>query len=443
MAALTVTEIKNTSGSVTLTGGGWADAAGGFATNAFPSSTTLKVTSTSGNTCTVSWTGRALYLNFQAYISYGAFTNVTDGVTIAGDFSCANGPVNTDGTAALSGIEPRTLIAICRGLTDTTHTTVLTCQKNVFRTVSSGSLGLSIDSFIAISGNQLSPTAGSYVSLGDSWGGGQGAFQSLDNGYPYIVTRNLQQSLKRTIALNNGALSGSCWFAGDNSSKLGVLWRLFGADPTFGTLGGNGLSGMLSYAPEFVSLLLGANDLRSMSSGGQYLGYGSSALDFARHVNTALAFIEDTLDVYGAFGTPVKVAMCSPGYLTPNIMWSTTTTFQSSTSPFDSGGLSTFEQATFLTEKVVARYPWARYAGVFESMAYDDDFLLPNNQTGQSVQGFNYVTYTTDTGLHPNDSGHAIIAEEISQALLSGTTNLPLNNPPTNTNGVGGSRGGF
>lgn len=432
--ALTVTELLNTNVAVSLVGT-WADASGNASTFGAPSSPTLKVSSTLGSTVTINWTGRALYLLCQTHTSYGPFTVTLDGQSVLGDFHCSNAATNPN-IGSTSGYFNRVLVPIHRGVADTSHTTVLTVAKNSYHSVVGGIIGVSVDSFVSISGNQASPTNGLYVALGDSWGTGGGAFNIYDNVYPYIVARQLQQQLNKSITLINACVSGNCMFGITGAGNVGGMYRLFGTDGFF--------TGVTNNPPEYLSILYGANDLRAESSGGQYIGLQASAADYERHLNNMMCFLEDTMDVYGTYGTPVKVISCSPPHLPANMTHRSLQSFSASNPVrYIGGGLTNFITAAKNTKSVVARFRWGRYCGIYEAMGFRDELLLPNNNTGQTIVGYNNVTYTGDTGLHPHDMTHGFLASEITQTALNNSSNTPLNFPPTQVLGVGSIRGGF
>jgi lysophospholipase L1-like esterase len=317
------------------------------------------------------------------------------------------------------------------------HTAILTCAQTTVRSIA-GATGLAVDAFVSIGGQQISPGPGVYVALGDSWGTGGGLLYSYDFAYPYVVARSLQAALRRSIGIQNGCRGGSLYCASAGTGAVGAMYRLFGGDDTWGTTAGaNGLFGLLSFQPEFVTILLGVNDLRSEGSGGLYTPNGVSAVDFARHVAGCLQFMQDTLDVVGAFGTPVKVAIGTPPYLPPNMLWHSLQNFTTTTSLFPMAGLDNLEFAVSLTRRMCDRYPWARCAGIFEAMQYNDNLLIPNAGTGQVVYGFNNATYNTDTGLHLSESGQGIIGEEFVSALLG----LAMDPVPIEPHGTGAMLG--
>jgi lysophospholipase L1-like esterase len=412
---------------VTLTGT-WANSSN---TGSNPLSTNVKVTTHVGDTATVVFTGRALYLLTETYQTRGPFTVTIDGNPVTGDFHCQNSPTAaTDSLLSNPGgaYYDRVLVPIASGLTDNvSHTAVLTCAQTTVRSVA-GASGLAVDAFIVVSGQQLSPTAGIYVPLGDSWGTGGGQPYFYDFVYPYVVTRALQAALQRSITIQNGCRSGSLYCASAGTGAVGGMSRLFTGDDTWGTAAVNGLYGLLSFSPEFVTILFGANDLRSEASGGSYTANGVSAADYARHVVGTLQFMQDTLDVVGTYGTPVKVAIGTPPYLPPNMLWDSVQTYAGS-STFTIAGLDNVEFAVALTRRVCDRYSWVRCAGIFEAMQYNDSLLIPNANTGQSVYGYNNVTYTTDTGLHPSEPASGLIGEEFASTLLGLTFDQPNYNP--------------
>src|ERR1019366_9372454 len=314
-------EYLNTSGNIALVGGGWANAAGTSSTLGNPSSANLKVTTNIGDTCTITWTGRAMHLFTQTYYTRGPFT-VTDNVNgagavpIYGDFDCSNSPTCADGTVSNGGYYNRVSIPIIRGAPiGSTHVTVLTAAQTTYRAVA-GKTGISVDSVVVFDGPQLSPTIGNLVHIGDSQGVSGGSEDYYGNVYPWVNARGLQVSLQRSISLLNGCVGGNCWFgvpgAGGANATVGGMYRTIGSDGTF--------TGVLAQAPEFLAVMFGANDLRAQASGGSYVGAGCSAADFARHVNNWCCMVEDALDLYGAYGTAVKVCVASPCYLAPNMM---------------------------------------------------------------------------------------------------------------------------
>jgi lysophospholipase L1-like esterase len=384
MPAATVTEIQNTStgganNQMTFTGTWSLQSTTAASGGSWQKSTTF------GDTVTVQFTGRALYLLCTTTKFYGAFTLTIDGVAVPGLFS------TTPASSSALGSIPtyyRILMPLARNLVDTTHTAVLT----IFQTdANAGSYaGLGVDSFIVLSGARGTPTTGNYVPIGDSWTNGVGATQ-YENGYPLRVQQWLGQQLKRGITrFSAGAVNGACLFTID-ATHVGGHYQA--------------LSTVCTNTPEFLTILYGVNDLRQTYQGG-------SVGDYLRQTHSLLCFLEDALDT-----TQVRVAIGTPGYISGGYLSYKANVSLAAVVGAAGSGIDAYEEAVRGVKQMGALFPWLRVADVYGAMGRRAGLVLPNA--------------VGDFGLHPNDPAHGVIAAEMFGALMG--TNLDATFP-------GGSR---
>ncbi len=352
MPAATITILEETDASVSFSGAGWTTDS-----SSSHSGGTAKKTTGNGDTCTFVAPAncRAIYL-FHAVVQGGSLFSVTvDGVPQAGQFSCA-----TAGAVGSGGYY-RYLTPLYRGAVDAPHTVVLSnpaCGTTLF-----------VDAFVTVSGPKGTPLPGVYVAMGDSWTVGSGAVNTRTAYLPRAAAL-LQQKLRRPITPVNQGLAGDFLFA--SAGKAGGVYRTIAA---------------LANQPEFLSYLFGANDLSTSSQ-------PVPAGEFARTYHALLCLLEDALDT-----SQVKVAVSTPPWLSPGVLWNNFAPVNSWGSPLDN-----LESAAALVRHVVAQFPWCLLADVFGAMDYRTGLLVPNSNN--------------DLGLHPNDMGHGVIAMEMARALL-------------------------
>src|SRR5919199_4208960 len=385
MASAIVTEIQETDPSLSKSGT-WTTVTGGQYSGG-----SAVQSSTIGNTATLSFSGRAVYLLTQTFHhglpTGGAFTYTVDGQSY-GQVECQN-----DSTQAPFGY-PRVLVPLARGLTDGPHTLVLTVSV---------AGPVTVDSFLVVSGSKQTPQPGLLVSLGDSWTKGSGAQDTGLAAYPNRLASLLQAKLGRPVTLVRKGAGGDALHcidgaANGDSTRSGGMHRAYLDILQAPALTANG-----GY-PEFVTYLFGVNDLRSsllgaLDAGGQNVSPGT----FGRHLCGVLCFLEDTLPVTAADGRQTKVAVGTPQYVSP---WYHVGQAQASGGNTFPQGLDAFEQAVAVTRSVVAQFPWCRLAQVYEALDGRDYPLYPNA--------------ANDQGLHPNESGHGVVAMEFARALLGG-----------------------
>jgi hypothetical protein len=350
------TEILNNDARVSFSGS-WA-----FTANAAASSPSgYNKSTTSGNICTITFTGRALYLYAFCWNGGGQFDITLDGVSYPGYRSC--------GTANVNGNFLRYLIPICRGLTDTTHTVILTVDNSI-----SGASGLTVDSFLAITGSRVTPIAGNLTCIGDSisFPNGTGPYQK-GSGYIYQLQQQLSMLTKQSI---------NFIAAGDNGDML------IGQDGTHP--GGNRkvFTKAIANACQFTTLFYGANDFGII-----YNTNANGFADYFKQQQAICCLLEDSMDI-----SQCIVAMATPSYMTP--YWQRPSTTQTPVSC----SASALEVAVEQMAHLAVQFPWLRIAHVYEAMDRRGFMVQPNSNDSY--------------GLHPNDQGHMLIANELCSALL-------------------------
>ena len=385
MATAIVSEIQENNAAISTTGT-WTTLSG----TQYSGGTALQST-TNGNTLTLTFTGRSLYVLTQTYHhngpTGGAFTFTIDGNQY-GQVECQN-----DSTQA-STVYPRVLVPLARGLADASHTLVITTTVLT---------NVTVDSFLVVSGAKQAPTSGLLVCLGDSWTRGSGAQDAGLSDYPNRLQSLVQSKLGRAVTLQRKGVGGDKLHCGDatnhgDSVQVGGMYRTFLDVLSSSALAANG-----GY-PEFLTYLFGANDLRSsLMSALDGSGGNVSPGTFGRHLLGVLCLLEDVLPVTATDGYLCKVAIGTPQYLAP---WYHVHQAQASGLTTFSQGLDAFEEAVAVTRSVVAQFPWCRLAQVYEALDGRDYLLYPNA--------------ANDQGLHPNESGHGVVAMEFARALLGG-----------------------
>lgn len=358
---MAITIYEDTDGSITYGGAGWA------ADNIAPNSnTTSQRTSTNGNTAT--WVSpiacHSIYLGGQTASDYGNFSVSVDGIT-QGIFSQYSGFQSSAGSYYGRDITP-----IFRDPTgqDKLHTVVLTNLS---------SSKLSVDFIMACAGQPASPNPGAYVAFGDSWTVGTGT-QAVWGAFASQVQGLLSSYYKRPITLTNNGLNGDMTVAQD-STKVGGQWR--------------SKASLIDLAPQFATILFGANDLSNQNQ-------ALPAIAYASNLATICMLIEDNIDVYGRFGPKPRYALGTPGYLTPACL---SLQFSAKAAPSMPSGLKNLRAAAAAVDRIGQLFPWLDIAPVYNAMGEDSGLLFPNN--------------AGDAGLHPNESGHTAIASAFAFAL--------------------------
>ncbi len=340
---------------------------------------TYKQTITAGDSVTVSFSGRALYL-FTLASDNGARAGLSIDGAPAGSVSGAiASQIPLGGTALVGQLTP-----ITRGLSDGPHTVTLT---NLY------ALALAVDSFVVVSGARLEPSPGVVCTLGDSWTTGVGPFDAA-NAYPARLAAGVAAGLKRPFALLDKGVNGTglfCTIA--STARSGALTKT--------------VSDVLPAPPEVLTYLFGANDLRIASQVGAQTvsgGMGVSAGDVVNAYRSLCCLLEDVLDVGNLAGSPApfRVVIATPGQLT-----SAQTYYRlmlSGAVGYPTGGLEHWEMAATGIRALPAQFPWLRVADLYNVMDGKASLVFPNGYS--------------DTGLHPNDDGHAVIAQEMTRAAL-------------------------
>jgi hypothetical protein len=245
---------------------------------------------------------------------------------------------------------------------------------------------VNLNGLLVINGAKGTPMGGVFTPLGDSWTTGSGVIQPAGMSWASLLASELTLALKRRVQLVNFGLTGDA-LVGASNTLPGGTWRCV-AD--INGVAGNGL---FAAQPEFIAILFGPNDLGGGSA-------SWSAGQHARNLVHLLCLIEDALDVSTA-GVYGKVVVATPGYrgqemdmprnvLGGNRIWSQ--------------ALDNYEQAVWLTRQVVAQFPWARLANIWEVMDLREDLCYPN------ANG--------DLGNHPNGLGHRLLMQEFKRAFL-------------------------
>lgn len=333
-------------------------------TNAGWSGGSANKSSTIGDSVTINWTGRSLYL-FTAQASYLADLQVTtDG---------AQRSALRSGVATPFGTVYRAPICIERNLADGAHTTVL-------RSVTTGTnTQIFINSVVVVSGSRATATTGNYSACGDSWSVGSGAAVP-SAGYTDKVSRRMSAWLGRDIALTKRGISGAGLANKPATNSTNAIQQVAAA--------------VTANVPEMMTMLFGVNDLATTNSfAAQTPGL------FAENWRTTLQFVEDVFDT-----SSVKIAAGTPGYVSPAYRWGMR---QNAGTIFTgAGGGDTYELGVNAARSVFAEFAWLAVADVYAAMDRRTLLVYPNANA--------------DLGLHPNEQGHSVVADELVHALLGG-----------------------
>lgn len=340
-----------------------AGAAGAWATNSNAgwSGGSANQTTTVGDKVTITWTGRSLYLLNTLSNSGVDFTIATDGVTRNRTLSqYAETP---------QGSVLRSPLCVERNLTDGAHTTVL-------QSITTGSkTQFSINSIIAITGTRTAAGSGKLAICGDSWAQGVGA-QVPSAGWVNHLWRRLCTSQSRDLVLSNRGVSGAA-IAGrsaTNSSNAMQQLILVNGDQ-----------------PEILALLFGVNDLVTINNVAPVESPGV----FAGLYRATLQFVEDLFDT-----TSVTVIAGTPPYVGPALRW--VTRQAAGSLPVTANGGEIYETAINLVRQVFSEFAWLHIADVYAAMDRRTGLVYPN--------------YQGDLGLHPNEQGHSVVADEFFHA---------------------------
>jgi lysophospholipase L1-like esterase len=353
----TATETLYTDPSFTFSGS-W-----GTNSNAAWNGGAAAVSSVIGDQVTINWTGHSLYLLGAKFSTGVDFTVQTDGV-----------PRLTNQTMFSSN--PKTVyrypIKLESGLTDGAHTTVL---KSI---VTSTFNQYMINGIIAVSGTPAAPTANVYDACGDSWTTGQGALV-LDAGYAYQVRRRIGLALGTDLTFHNNGFSGSALANKDAQNSTNAIEQIITA---------------AGHQPQYLSLMFGINDL------GNSEGYNlQSPGMFAELWRTTLQFVQEM------FNTSSTIIVAgTPGNISPAYRWTLKQNAGTLILGF-AGGLDAYEMGVNAARSVFSEFSWLRVADVYAAM---------DRRTA-----LNYPNSSGDLGLHPNESGHQVVADEFAHAFLA------------------------
>jgi len=340
---------------------------------------TYKQSTTAGDTVTISFNGRALYL-FTVASDVGSRAAVTlDGVAVGSVSGAIAAQTPLGGTAYVGGLVP-----LARGLSDGPHTLTLT---NLF------ALALAVDSFVVVSGARLLPGAGRLQTMGDSWTTGVGA-ANASNAYPARLASSVAAALKRPVVLASDGVNGTGLFC-----TTATTTRSGGLAKT--------VSDVFTALPEIVTYLYGANDLRIAAQLGAGIvsgGMGVAAGDLVNAYRALCCLLEDVLDVTNAAGspTPFRIVIATPGGLSS--AQSYYRLMLAGVVGYPAGGLEQWEIAAAGIRALQGQFPWLRIADLYSVMDGRGSLIFPNSYA--------------DTGLHPNDDGHAVVAQELARAVL-------------------------
>lgn len=366
---MAVAIINHTDASVTFGGTGtWTTES-----NASAYGGNVRKNTSVGATVTINWTGRALLIMSAMNINGADFTVTTDGVTRPNVYATGENPSTVVTTLY------RTPFVLERGLSDSAHTTVITA-------VAGGRANeLYFNAYMPISGAKFAPILGNINSLGHSWPNGIGA-SHISRSFPYVLTGYLSEVLSRHLKLTTRTAIGAA-----HCSSQGNLPTCIEQIIAAATDSANG-------RPEFMTIDYGINDLRTS-------GHGVAPGLYIQFLRTALILIEEVFKV-GSDAASMKVSVGSIGHVPPynyNGVMAVSGDFNAS--------IEGLELALIMQRRLIDSFGWCNYADIYEMMNRSDDLIRPN--------------FSAD-GLHPNNSGHKVIANAHLYALV------PVNPRPAN-----------
>jgi lysophospholipase L1-like esterase len=365
--ATTITQLLNTSGSFAFIGT-WTPT-----TDAVNCASGRYMTSqTTGDTCTISWTGHSLYINVRlnpaAGASGGYFTSNTDGQPQI-ELETAGNVVN--GSPQYYSLKACSRRLDLTGLGDGPHTTILTVA---------GANTSQIDTAVAISGQPAGLNKNSFVVCGDSISTGSTGLYQQGNVWPRMALRKLGMSnpTRTRTQLTNLAVTGTLI-----SNLNGFNYQLLNQFMNNGQ----------QLFPKWLNFMYGVNDLSQYNS-----NHGTPA-EFLTNLDNALAFIED---VFQPATTGMVVTMGTAPYIHPLANYQKSMAAGGYVQPV--AGSQSYEMAVRGQLRISRRYPWLHVADIYNEMKRRSALFIPS---------------AANDFVHPNDTGHGIIAEIMVAAMLN------------------------
>lgn len=341
---------------------------------------------TNGSTATWTCTGHDIFLNAPLGSPGGKYTVTIDGVAQPGYFTCYSG-------ANQNLFQTLVQLNTTGKLADTTHTVVIT--------VGSGGY-VFIDSGVAVTGGYQAVNSGVWSALGDSWTAGYGV--AADKSYPAQMQRLMTMMGVGNVSLANHGVNGTCLASQWVSTNGGIrnLW-IPTAVPTDN--------------PQYLTMLFGINDLGNPQNVTYY-----SVDDYVKFYTGALQFLQAAYNVNNmviSIGTPQW--SCGGFYYGAVDQVGTVQTISQP-------GYDRYESAVTAIKKLAQFFPWLRVADIYSSLDYNPDLLNPNT--------------ANDGGLHPNESGCAVVALEFIASMFN-TNGLAYNSIAQPVYNAGAARIGF
>jgi hypothetical protein len=401
---MTITTIPAADASITYaqgTGGsnGWTTVADGTGANLNTANgVSSKVSTVKGNTASLSWTGRSIYM-MGAISGNSSFPRGPFGVTIDAGLA---GQLSREDTMAYSNAYAQELYRVLYPLRvgksdegDALHTLLLDVRQYLQADYqsplganyldASGLAGVSIDQFIVVSGPKVQAPTNSkkLVVIPDSWGGAYGV-NMRDLAWPFALKRKLSGYYGYDLPLKLMGGFGGAWarYKGVDARASGGMYNC--------TL-------LAAEQPSDVAICLGPNDFTGNST--LSVGMQVSAAEYVRFVRAGLRFVEDTIDTSSVNVSVATPPLAGPGYRTSKFM------VAGQTNGYFGGGRDNVElAATLLRELLDDEFPrikLADVAGVLDSQG----LTLGGNRN-------------RDAGLHPDAPQHLAIAHEFYRALV-------------------------
>lgn len=235
---------------------------------------------------------------------------------------------------------------------------------------------LYVNSVLPITGAKMAATTGQLTSVGDSYTIGTGASQASLY-YANVLQMLMQRRLGRTITLTSLATSaiGSERLWAFDATHVGGMYRAF--------------SVVAAAVPEFLTYLFGYNDV---------VAAFARPADMFWHYYVTLCFLEDLLDVTST----VKVAVCTPPYVSAAVLALAEPGLNASAGPYDSIA-DQYAAAVKAVRKAVSLFNWCKLADINRAFDGRQSLMVPNS--------------SGDFGVHPNDGGHALIGHTIDHTF--------------------------
>jgi len=338
-------------------------------------------TSVLGDKFTHTWFGTDLYMYIGTGQNGADFTVTTDGVTRNSIQTC-----NSD-KSIVPPMYLRVPVAIERGLTNGSHTTVIQGTNSLGGTGTS----LYINTAFWVDNNKLVPgLSGGYRTLGcagDSWTFGTGSLETNVR-YTNLLQRALFENNGVDYLLNNVGVSGS----GTITTPTINLASFFDQAVTL-------LTTSTATVPSIFTFMFGINDV-------YYNKYFEFPSQVVKNIRTTLNFISDSTAVSGTTtGNFVNVVAATPGWIAPyfkQVLSQTSGSTAGSGTNYMYGYLAYDTILQQQLRSLFREFPWLGIADVYKSMDRNSGLIQPNGQ---------------DTGLHPNNAGHWLISDVFYRAI--------------------------